>query len=76
MCLIYQHGVQLLETPEQTYASLTRGFGFAVLLGLMLMKEHARGVSLKSLELYALVFASRLVSVMQHEGYLPYDRSG
>ncbi|CAN0013874.1 unnamed protein product [Ascophyllum nodosum] len=59
-----------------TYASLTRGFGFAVLLGLMLVKKHAKGVSLKSLELYVAVFASRLVSVMQHEGYLPYDRSG
>eukprot|EP00752_Nemacystus_decipiens_P002556 g2397.t1 len=59
-----------------TYASLTRGFGFAVLLGLMLTKKHARGVSMKSLQLYTVVFASRLVSVMQHEGYLPYDRSG
>ncbi|CAM9178569.1 unnamed protein product [Ectocarpus sp. 12 AP-2014] len=59
-----------------TFASFTRGFGFAVLLGLMLAKKHARGVSMKSLQLYAVVFASRLVSVLQHEGYLPYDRSG
>jgi len=60
----------------QTYASLTRGFAFAVLLGLMVVKKHARGVSMKSLQLYIVVFASRLVSVLQHEGYLPYDRSG
>ena len=47
-----------------------------MLLGLMLTKKHARGVSMKSLQLYTVVFASRLVSVLQHEGYLPYDRSG
>lgn len=60
----------------QTYASLTRGFAFAVLLGVMLVKKHARGVSMKSLQLYTVVFASRLLSVLKHEGYLPYDRSG
>lgn len=59
-----------------TYASLTRVFAFAVLLGVMLIKKHARGVSIKSLQLYMVVFATRLVSVLQHEGYLPYDRTG
>lgn len=47
-----------------------------MLLGVMVMKKHARGVSVKSLQLYTVVFAARLVSVLQHEGYLPYDRSG
>ncbi|CAN0370254.1 unnamed protein product [Pylaiella littoralis] len=59
-----------------TFASLTRGFAFAMLLGVMVVKKHARGVSVKSLQLYTVVFAARLVSVLQHEGYLPYDRSG
>lgn len=59
-----------------TCASLTRGFAFAVLMANMMVKKHARGVSLKSLQLYTLVFFSRLCSVMQHDGYLPYDKSG
>lgn len=64
------------QRPFKTCASLTRGFAFAVLLGMMVVKRHARGVSKKTLELYAVVFAARLASVLQHEGYLPYDKSG
>lgn len=55
---------------------MTRCFAFAVLVVAMWVKKHARGVSKKSLQLYMVVFVSRLVSVLQHEGYLPYDPSG
>ena len=34
------------------------------------------GVSLKTLELYALVFAFRLSSILFFDGYLPYDKYG
>lgn len=33
-------------------------------------------MSLKTLEAYAVVFCFRLISIMRHEGYLPYDKSG
>ncbi|CAN0108418.1 unnamed protein product, partial [Discosporangium mesarthrocarpum] len=59
-----------------TYAALTRMFGFGVLVMRMLTKKHARGVSKKTLELYVLTYVFRLISILQHEGYLPYDRSG
>jgi hypothetical protein len=36
----------------------------------------ASSVSLKTLQAYLCVFTFRLVSIMRHEGYLPYDRSG
>lgn len=36
----------------------------------------ASSVSLKTLQAYLFVFSFRLVSIMRHEGYLPYDRSG
>ena len=35
-----------------------------------------KGISLKSLELYTLVFLFRLISILQHQGYLPFDKSG
>ncbi|KAG5192641.1 er lumen protein retaining receptor 1 [Tribonema minus] len=59
-----------------TYAALTRTFGFALLLVRMFIKQHAKGVSRKTLEMYVLVFFPRLVSILRHEGYLPYDKSG
>lgn len=59
-----------------TYAALTRTFGFALLMVRMFIKGHARGVSRKTLELYSLVFLTRLASILRHEGYLPYDKSG
>ena len=37
---------------------------------------HAKGVSRKTLIMYVFVFLPRLVSIVRHEGYLPYDRSG
>lgn len=34
------------------------------------------GISLKTLEAYAAVFALRLTSILMYEGYLPFDKSG
>ena len=34
------------------------------------------GVSLKTLQLYAVVFFMRLLSIIRHQGYLPFDKSG
>ncbi len=59
-----------------TYAALTRSFAFVLLNLRMFLKDHAKSVSLKALQLYAVVFAARLLSVVGHDGYLPYDSSG
>mmetsp|Transcript_19888 Transcript_19888/g.39662 ORF Transcript_19888/g.39662 Transcript_19888/m.39662 type:complete len:348 (+) Transcript_19888:378-1421(+) len=60
-----------------TYGSMSRTFGF----GILNFKMHfggkkAAGVSLKTLQLYVIVFAMRLSSIIRHEGYLPYDKTG
>ena len=42
----------------------------------MFTGKTAAGVSLKTLELYAIVFFFRLLSILRHQGYLPFDKSG
>mmetsp|Transcript_19869 Transcript_19869/g.38954 ORF Transcript_19869/g.38954 Transcript_19869/m.38954 type:complete len:296 (+) Transcript_19869:329-1216(+) len=59
-----------------TLGALTRMFGFAVLLVKFRSERSCSGVSLKTLELYVLVFLARLSSILFYEGYLPYDKSG
>lgn len=59
-----------------TLGSLLRAAGFMLLLLKVVGTKSAAGVSLKTLEMYALVFVFRLVSVMFYDGYLPYDKSG
>ena len=59
-----------------TYGALSRMFGFGILIVKMFTSKRASGVSAKSLQLYCLVFFSRLSSIIRHEGYLPYDKSG
>mmetsp|Transcript_217 Transcript_217/g.254 ORF Transcript_217/g.254 Transcript_217/m.254 type:complete len:306 (+) Transcript_217:78-995(+) len=59
-----------------TYAACCRSFGFFLLNFRMYASKSGSSVSLKSLEAYAFVFGFRLISIMRHEGYLPYDRSG
>lgn len=59
-----------------TYASFMRCFGFALLNFKMLTAKTAKGVSAKSLELYVIVFVSRLLSILRHQGYLPFDKTG
>mmetsp|Transcript_6335 Transcript_6335/g.9555 ORF Transcript_6335/g.9555 Transcript_6335/m.9555 type:complete len:296 (-) Transcript_6335:175-1062(-) len=59
-----------------TYASFMRCFGFALLNYKMLTGKTAKGVSVKTLELYGVVFLCRLMSILRHQGYLPFDKTG
>eukprot|EP00523_Entomoneis_sp_CCMP467_P005967 CAMPEP_0168733426 /NCGR_PEP_ID=MMETSP0724-20121128/8286_1 /TAXON_ID=265536 /ORGANISM="Amphiprora sp., Strain CCMP467" /LENGTH=374 /DNA_ID=CAMNT_0008780487 /DNA_START=184 /DNA_END=1308 /DNA_ORIENTATION=- len=59
-----------------TYGAMARMFGFGILNVKTFKSQRATGVSIKSLQLYALVFFFRLTSIFRHEGYLPYDKSG
>jgi len=59
-----------------TYGAMSRMFGFGILNVKTFKSQRASGVSIKSLQLYSLVFFCRLTSIIRHEGYLPYDKSG
>ncbi len=53
-----------------------RCFGLGLLLYKCVSSKSAKGVSIKTLELYFVVFVTRLLSIVRHQGYLPYDRTG
>ncbi|KAJ1446369.1 ER lumen protein retaining receptor-domain-containing protein [Pelagophyceae sp. CCMP2097] len=59
-----------------TYAAMLRCFGFMLLVAKIQRSKSAAGISAKTLQCYIVVFSARLLSIMWHEGYLPYDRSG
>jgi hypothetical protein len=59
-----------------TYGGMSRMFGFGILNVKTFKSKRATGVSIKSLQLYCIVFVCRLTSIIRHEGYLPYDKSG
>jgi ER lumen protein retaining receptor len=59
-----------------TYGAMARMFGFGILNVKTWKSRRASGVSIKTLQLYSLVFFFRLTSIFRHEGYLPYDKSG
>lgn len=59
-----------------TLGSMCSAFGMLMLLAKTLMSKSCAGISLKSLQLYSVVFFFRLLSIIWHEGYLPFDRSG
>ena len=59
-----------------TYGAMARMFGFGILNLKTWKSQRASGVSIKTLQLYCLVFFFRLTSIFRHEGYLPYDKSG
>ena len=59
-----------------TYGAMSRMFGFGILNVKTFMSRRATGVSAKTLQLYCIVFFFRLTSIVRHEGYLPYDKSG
>jgi len=59
-----------------TYGAMSRMFGFGVLNVKIFTGKRVTGVSLKTLQLYIVVFICRLSSIIRHEGYLPYDKSG
>ncbi|KAL7425331.1 hypothetical protein ACHAXH_007855 [Discostella pseudostelligera] len=59
-----------------TYGAMSRMFGFGILNVKTFLSKRATGISIKTLQLYCLVFFFRLTSIVRHEGYLPYDKSG
>lgn len=59
-----------------TYASFMRCFGFILLNYKIWTVQSVKGVSVKTVQLYAVVFITRLMSILRHSGYLPYDKSG
>lgn len=59
-----------------TLGSMCSAFGMTMLLIKTLNAKSCAGISLKSLQLYTIVFFFRLLSIIWHEGYLPFDRSG
>lgn len=61
---------------QKTYAAFMRCFGFGLLNFKMWSSKSAKGVSVKTLELYVLTFVARLLSIMRHQGYLPFDKTG
>lgn len=61
---------------KQTYAAFMRCFGFCLLNFKMWSSKSAKGVSVKTLELYAFTFLARLASILRHQGYLPFDKTG
>ena len=59
-----------------TFAALWRCFGLLVLNYKVWTSKSAKGISVKTLELYGFVFVARLLSIMRHQGYLPFDKTG
>lgn len=59
-----------------TYAACLRCFGFGLLNFKVWSTKSAKGVSVKSLQIYSLVFFFRLLSILRHQGYLPFDKTG
>lgn len=59
-----------------TLGSVIRTFAFGLLLAKIISTKSVNGVSLKMIELYVVVFACRLASILFYEGYLPFDSSG
>jgi len=59
-----------------TLSAFLRFFGFGLLNYKVWTEKTVAGLSVKTLEVYVLVFINRLVSILRHEQYLPFDRSG
>jgi len=59
-----------------TFGSFVRAFAFGILIYKGLVQKSVAGLSLKTLELYAVVFVFRMSSVLRYQGYLPFDSSG
>ena len=59
-----------------TYGAMARMFGLGILNVRTFSSQRATGVSIKTLQLYCLVFVCRLTATVRHQGYLPYDKTG
>mmetsp|Transcript_6417 Transcript_6417/g.18356 ORF Transcript_6417/g.18356 Transcript_6417/m.18356 type:complete len:282 (-) Transcript_6417:80-925(-) len=59
-----------------TLSSLVSMFSFLMVAMTIETSKTVKGVSLKMMECYILVFLCRLVAIVPFEGYLPFDKSG
>lgn len=59
-----------------TLSSLVSMFSFLMVAVKLEGSKSVKGISLKMMECYMLVFAGRLVAIVPFEGYLPFDKSG
>lgn len=59
-----------------TASSLVSMFSFLMVLIAIQSGKSVKGVSLKMMECYILVFFCRAIAIIPFEGYLPYDKSG
>jgi ER lumen protein retaining receptor len=71
----YSPSLPLSSSPSLP-ASMIRTTGIALLTFRMVDTKSAAGVSIKTLQLYCLVFICRLASILFFPGYLPYDSTG
>lgn len=59
-----------------TFAALWRCFGLLLMVYKVAGGQSAKAVSSKTLQLYGVSFLARLLSIMRHQGYLPFDKTG
>jgi len=59
-----------------TLSSLVSVFSFLMVAVAIESTKSVKGVSLKMMECYILVFFCRLCAIIPYEGYLPFDKSG
>merc|ERR1719316_1722703 len=59
-----------------TLSSLVSMFSFLMVAMAIESGKTVKGVSLKMMECYILVFFTRLTAIIPFEGYLPFDKSG
>merc|ERR1719188_1251080 len=59
-----------------TLSSLVSMFSFLMVAMAIESGKTVKGVSLKMMECYILVFLCRLFAIIPFEGYLPFDKSG
>mmetsp|Transcript_9346 Transcript_9346/g.24840 ORF Transcript_9346/g.24840 Transcript_9346/m.24840 type:complete len:282 (+) Transcript_9346:88-933(+) len=59
-----------------TLASLVSTFSFLMVAIKIENGRTVKGVSLRMMECYCLIFLGRLIAIIPFEGYLPFDKSG
>lgn len=59
-----------------TLASLVSTFSFLMVAVKIENGQTVKGVSLRMMECYCLIFLGRLIAIIPFEGYLPFDKSG
>ena len=59
-----------------TLGSMVCCFGFILVLFKVVSTQSVMGLSLKSMQCYAIVFLTRTIAITKTQGYLPFDRSG